>query len=184
MKLVINGPRSVGKTTLSKVLSKKLNLTYIEFDKEMDKALEDLGGLHQALKEDQIEETMKRTNIVLKEILAKDNIVLDLAGGATGRREYAEENRTILKDSEVILLLPNRHEATAIKTLQDREIKRDHFLSLQDSGHLTERQIKLRLRTHYTKNLPFWKEFANHIVYSDNRTPEAIAEEIISLVKF
>ena len=39
MKITITGPRSVGKSTVSKILAIKLKLKYIDGDAEMDNAL-------------------------------------------------------------------------------------------------------------------------------------------------
>ena len=45
MKITITGPRSVGKTTVSKMLAAQLDFLYFSSDDLMDRALQPFGGL-------------------------------------------------------------------------------------------------------------------------------------------
>ena len=48
-KITLTGPRSVGKTTISKLLAKRLNLKYISSDELGEKITKKHGGLKKQL---------------------------------------------------------------------------------------------------------------------------------------
>ncbi|MBT4503951.1 MAG: hypothetical protein HOC74_39830 [Gemmatimonadetes bacterium] len=190
MRITITGPRSVGKSTVAEILGIKLKLKYIDGDAEIDKALKDLGGLYQMMSDGRVNEILERFIPLLSEFFEQDDFIFDLAGGAmtpgrdATKENYAKKIRGMIKDSRVILLLPSMHEDTAIKTLQERETQREHYLRMQNSGLITARQVKLNARKHYVKNLPVWKDIADEVIYSDNRSPEAIADEMVASVRW
>ena len=60
MKITITGPRSVGKTTVSKLLAKNLKLRYYSSDEIGEKALKKEGGLDRAIKSGTIEKFIRK----------------------------------------------------------------------------------------------------------------------------
>ncbi|NKB69220.1 MAG: hypothetical protein GKR89_19295 [Candidatus Latescibacteria bacterium] len=189
MKITVTGPRSAGKSTVSRILANKLGLEYIDGDAEVDKAVQDLGGLYQAMNDRRVDELMERAVALLEKFFERDDFVLDLAGGATipgqseDKAKHAEKIRAIIKDSTVVLLLPNALEETAIKILQKREIRREHFVKMQESGLITAAQIKERTSNSYAANLPAWCSIADVVIYCDDKSPDAIADEIGAIAK-
>jgi adenylate kinase family enzyme len=185
MRITITGPRSAGKSTVSKILATRLELEYIDCDAEADKAVQDLGGLNQAMIDGRGIEIVRLFLPRLRKIYGQDGFVFDLAGGATvpgkdaAKENLAQEIRRIIRASRVILLLPHADENTAVKVLQAREVQRQHFAKMIDAGQITARQVKLRARRHYVKNLSVWKEIADDIIYGDDKTPQAIADDVV-----
>jgi adenylate kinase family enzyme len=58
--ITITGPRSVGKSTISKLLSKKLKLKYISSDELGEKLSKNFGGLDKAIKSGKIKELIRK----------------------------------------------------------------------------------------------------------------------------
>ena len=82
MRITIVGPRSVGKSTISKLLANKLKYSHIEADKLMDKEMRKYGGLDKSIKNRKTDLIIKKSTKIVKGALEKDNCVFDLAGGA------------------------------------------------------------------------------------------------------
>ena len=57
--ITIAGSRSVGKSTISKLVARKLKLKYVSSDKIGDKAFKKEGGLDKAIKDGKIKELIK-----------------------------------------------------------------------------------------------------------------------------
>ena len=144
MNLVVVGPRSVGKSTTSALLAKELNYTYLEGDALVHDVLEDLGGLDGAIKAGLTKEVMQRGFNVVKETLAKDKIVFDLAGGAISARKGEElginqEVRKLIQEKATVIgLLPYEDDEKSIQLLFDREQQRKHFRD-EDPKELLEK---------------------------------------------
>lgn len=59
MKITITGPRSVGKSTIGRLVARKLKMKYISSDEIGDKALKKEGGLDKAIKSGIIKNSSK-----------------------------------------------------------------------------------------------------------------------------
>jgi len=103
MKITITGPRSVGKSTVSKIIARKLKLKYIDGDAEIDKAVKDLGGLYHAMNDGRVNEILERAVTLINEFFEKDDFIFDLAGGATtpGKDATKENHADLVKPREV-----------------------------------------------------------------------------------
>lgn len=179
MILTITGPRSVGKSTTSKLLSKMLKLKYISSDELGENALKKHGGLDKAIKSGAINQFIKNKgyNIILNEY-KKDNFVFDLSVGSFTSKKFKRASRQVRtcakKNSTVIGLLPFRRDKSSIKLLFSREIKRKHFKN-------TNQEILLKKTS---DKYPVQKEIllknCDLIVYAGKSSPKKIVEEIIS----
>src|SRR3990167_6308605 len=92
MRVTITGPRSVGKTTVSKLVAKKLNLKYISSDEIVEEAFKEYGGLDKAIKSGKAEELIKKGfyNLIIDVYEHGDNFVFDLSGGAFSSTSLSE----------------------------------------------------------------------------------------------
>lgn len=183
MNITIVGSRSVGKSTISKMLSEKLKYRYVESDDLMHKEMKEYGGLDKAIKNGKTELIMKKGPEVVEKALKKDKIVFDLAGGAISSRKGTEMGvcqkviKAISKESIVVGLLPFENDEESIRLLCQRERKREHFRDM-DSGELNE-----KIKDDYLKLKPILKKVSNFIVYVKKRNPESIIEEIFQQVQ-
>jgi shikimate kinase len=181
MKLVITGPRSVGKSTISKIVAQKLDVQYISSDELGEKKLKKYGGLDKAIKSGKISEMIKEKgyDIILKN-LKKDNFVFDLSGGSISSRRFPEASKEIreaVKNSAIVIgLLPFKNKKKSVKLLVEREGKREHFKRL-DKEELVKQTEK-----DFYKFPPLFKKFCDYIVYTENKSPEEIVGEIMIII--
>jgi len=179
MIITITGPRSVGKTTISKIVAKKLKLKYVSSDEIGNKYLKKEGGLDKATKSGKIKEVIKKEgySLIIKEY-TKDNFVFDLSGGSFAYNDFPKASakvRNIAKaNSTIIGLLPFKNKDKSIELLFKREKERPHLKKTDSKGLLS------RTRKRYQNFPKIFKEFCNVIIYTENKTPKEIADKITS----
>jgi adenylate kinase family enzyme len=181
MKITITGPRSVGKSTVSKLVAKKLKLKYISSDELGEKALKKYGGLDKAIKSGLIKEFIKNKGyLLILNQYKKDKFVFDLSVGSFTSTKFKKASRevrsTVKKNSLIIALLPSKNEKESIKILYNREIKRDHFKEV-DKSALIE-----RTKRRYPEQKEILLKNSNFIIYTKDKTPLKIADEIVNLI--
>jgi len=184
MNVTITGPRSVGKTTISKLVAKRMKLEYVSSDELGEKEFKKYGGLDKVIKSGKIKKIINSGgySLILDVYKKNKNFVFDLAGGAFTSRSMgkaSEEIRKIVKKkSKIIGLLPCKNNFLAILILFKREIKRPHF----------KRSSKIKLFVRTFRKYPFIKETiiknSNFVVYVNGRTPKEISKDITNKVKF
>jgi len=182
VKIVITGPRSVGKSTISQLVAKALKMKYISSDELGEKACKKYGGLDKAIKSGMINKMIKEKGYTsILNALKKENIVLDLSGGSISSRKFAEASQEIRKvASECALvfgLLPFPDEKKSVKLLFEREIQREHFKDSLKQKVLEETQKD------FLKFPALFQEFCNFIVYTETNSPDTVANEIVNAVK-
>jgi shikimate kinase len=183
MRITITGPRSVGKSTISKIVAEKLNLKYISSDAIGEEALKDYGGLDKATKTGIIKEFIKKGgyNLIREVYQKEDNFVFDLSGGSISSRHFPEaskEVRAIANEKSIVFgLLPSKDINKSIKFLFDREKERVHFKSMDSS------ELLKKVDNHFRKFPLVLKEFCNYIIYTENKDPEKVADEMIKKLK-
>jgi len=122
MIITITGPRSVGKSTISKLVAKKLKLKYISSDEIGERAMKKEGGLNKAIKSGAIEKFIEDSaySLIRKEY-RKNNFVFDLSGGSISSRKFPEASKKVRKiaklKSTIIGLLPYKDKEKSIKLL-------------------------------------------------------------------
>ncbi|MBT3407374.1 hypothetical protein HN415_01690 [Candidatus Woesearchaeota archaeon] len=178
MRITITGPRSVGKSTISKLLAKKLKLKYISSDEIGEKHTQKYGGLSEAIKSGKIKGMIKKDGYsLIKEVYKKDNFVFDLAGGVVSSQKSKEASEKIrkvaIKNSIIIGLLPSKNEKESIQFLFERERERKHFKSI-DKIELFEKVEK-----DYKKYPLLFNKICKEIIYVKDKTPIEIVKEII-----
>ena len=182
MNLVITGPRSIGKSTISKIVSEKLGLEYISSDEIGDRAMEHLGGLDKAIKSGAIAGFINQGGytLILDIFKNKKDFVFDLSGGSVSSRKMpkasAEVRAAAKKNSFIVGLLPSENEEESVKILFEREKERVHFKEIGKA------ELYKKVKEDYKKFPPLFKGFCNAIVCTKGKTPEKIAEEIIRKV--
>ena len=182
MRITITGPRSSGKTTISKLLAKELKLDYISSDEIGERALKKQGGLDKAIKSGVIEKFIKNSAYnLIKVVYKKDNFIFDLSGGSISSRKHAkasEEVRKIAKKNSIVIgLIPSKNINESISFLFKKEEKRGHFKNI-NSIELLE-----KVRKDFKKYPNVFKKFCNHIIYIKEKSPKKITNEIINKLK-
>lgn len=180
MKITLIGPRSVGKSTVGKALSKRIKIRYIEGDKRMHKELKKHGGLDKVIKSGKTHLIEQKAVPLIVKILQNKKIILDLAGGAISSKKHKKVSERIIKiiteKSCVIGLLPFKNNKESIEFLFNRERKRKHFKK-ED-----KRSLKNQVKKDYLKLKPKLMKHSNIIIYTKDKAPSQIVNEIIKKV--
>jgi len=182
MRITITGPRSVGKSTISKILARKLKLKYYSSDKLGEKYFKKYGGLDKAIKSGIIGKFIKDSGYsLIRKVYKNNNFVFDLSGGAFASRKYLEASKkvreTAKKRSIVIGLLPSENFRDAIDLLFSRETKRDHFKGM-DKLELLE-----KVTEDFKKYPRIFNKNCNFIVYTKGKSPNDAAKDIVKQLK-
>ncbi len=177
--LTITGPRSVGKTTISKEISKRLLLEYISSDELADKELKKEGGLDKSIKSNKIRGFIKNKSFnLLKSVYeSKNGFVMDLAGGAISSEKHSDVSLRIRdlskNNSLVVMFLPSKNIFYSIIFLFRREIKRKHFKD--------ENKFKIFKNTlkDYRKLRKISKEWPDIVFYVGGKDLSLITNEVV-----
>ncbi|MAG38285.1 hypothetical protein CMI45_02780 [Candidatus Pacearchaeota archaeon] len=182
MIITITGPRSVGKTTVSKLVARKLKLRYVSSDELGEKALKKQGGLDKAIKSGAIMEFVRKKgySLITKEY-KRNNFVYDLSIGSVTSEDFPKASKEVRDTANergiVIGLLPSKNSKDSIRLLFNRELRRKHFKNV-DKKELLE-----RIKKRYPKVTKRFKKFPDFVVYTKGKKPREIAEEIVSALK-
>lgn len=183
MRITIIGPRSVGKSSVSKILAEKLGYRYFEGDALANKELRKYGGLDKVIKENKFHLLGDLGTKITKEIMQKDNFVFDLAGGAISSRK--KELKSSVKDIKYIIykksiligLLPCKNKKEAVEFLFEREKNRLHFKNEKQN------ELLRKVKEDYEKLLPILNKLCKYIVYVNGKSLIDIVSEIESKIR-
>lgn len=163
------GYMGVGKSHISRILSKKLNFKLIDLDQEIffnegqpiKTIFENKGELY----------FRKRERETLKSILERDeNIILSLGGGTPA---YYDNMEIINKYSISIFL------QASVSQLSNRLLKNKNKRPL--IAHLSNEDLPEFIAKHLFERNNFYTK-SKFIINTNNKKPENIVNEIISLV--
>lgn len=178
MKVVVTGPRSVGKSSVSKALSRRLGFTYVSSDVLMEGLLDEYGGLDGAI-QDGRRGLIQRVGLhVVKDVLSRHNVVFDLAGGSlksSGGQSRAADVKALLdsQNVRVIALLPFDDDQRSVEHLLRRERDRDHFEGW-DAG-----QLRDKVSSDYSALKAVLPEVADDVVYTGTDGVDCVAERVV-----
>lgn len=164
MKLILIGFMGVGKTSVGKKLSEKLNLKFIDTDYEIEKSenktisqiFEDYGERYFRTLETKI----------LKSSIKEENIIISTGGGIITN----EENYKILKNEKNVIFL-DASTKTIIRHLYDETNKRP---LLKDSKNLSSK-IEELLSIRYEK----YKEVSDILIEVNNKNIDEVISQIL-----
>lgn len=168
MQIVLLGYMGSGKSTIGKILSKKLNISFLDLDDYIEEAL---GSSISNVFEQQGEIFFrKKEHFYLNEILTKkDDFILSTGGGTPC---YSGNVDLMLEKTPHVFYLK-----VSISGLVERLLKeKDHRPLIKN---ISEEDLPEFIGKHLFERNPFYQ--ASHKTIScDNKSPESIAEEIIA----
>ena len=179
MIITITGPRSVGKTTISKLLAKKLKLKHISSDEIGEKAKKNFGGLDKAIKSGKIDEFIKNgAYSLIRAEYEKNNFIFDLSGGSVTSTKFEKESEQVKKiakeKSKIIGLLPSKNIEESINFLFEREKERIHFKDMD------KEELFKKVKINYKKFPKIFGTLCDKIIYVKNKSKKEIIDEILS----
>jgi shikimate kinase len=151
-----------GKSTIGRLLSQELKLTYIDSDREIeDRAGADIPWIFDVEGEDGFRD---REEAVIRELCERNDIVLATGGGAIQR----EANRTCLQASGYVVYLCTSVEQQLERTARD---KNRPLLQTEDPEQV--------LRELLERRDPLYRDACDLLVRTDKRHPRSVVTEII-----
>ena len=166
MNIFIVGPMGSGKSTVGKIISDEMFLSFFDTDEEIESRtgasidwifdLEGEAGFR------------KRESDILNEMVEKNSIVLSTGGGII----LSDNNRELLSSRGTVFYL-----STPILTQVERTAK-DKDRPLLKDGDPEEILTKL-----HNEREALYEMVSDHVVDTENKSSNQVASEIISLAK-
>ncbi len=186
-KIFLTGFRGAGKTTLGKILAKKLNYEFVEMDELIvKKAKKSIAKITQDGK-DWFKFRLLEHN-VLKEIIKKEKIVVATGGGLfvndvkfSKNLTFGEKNFNLVKKlpEKIIIFLKVKKEI-----LKERLKKENEKYNKEWRPPLTGKKSSLEKEMEiYSQRLPLYEKRADFILEISNQTPKEILKKILSILK-
>ena len=166
MNIFVVGPMGSGKSTVGKIISDELFLSFLDTDEEIETRtgasidwIFDLEGE---------EGFRKRESSILQDMAKRNSIVLSTGGGII----LSEDNRELLSSRGTVFYL-----ATPISVQLERTAK-DKDRPLLKNGDPEKILTKLQ-----KDRESLYEAVADHVVNTENKSSQEVASEIIKLVK-
>ena len=166
MNIFIVGPMGSGKSTVGKIISSELFLTFYDTDEEIETRtgasidwIFDLEGE---------EGFRKRESKILEDMVYKNSIVLSTGGGII----LSESNREILSSRGTVFYLATPIAVQLERTSKDKDRP---LLKNGDPGEI--------LKNLHLARESLYKEVADYSVNTEDKSSQEVSSEIIKLVK-
>lgn len=161
------GPMGAGKTTIGRLLAEELHKDFYDSDQIIE---ERAGANISWIFDVEGEEGFRqRERNVIQELCGLDNIVLATGGGAV----LSEQNRKNLRKGGVVVYLMATIGQQVERTRRDQ--KRPLLQNVEDP--------KARLVSLMEAREPLYREVADHMVMTSRRSPRAVSNEILQMLK-
>ncbi len=155
-----------GKTTLGKILSKKLDKIFYDSDQVIE---EKLGVDVSMIFEYEGEEGFReREKDILQELVSKKNIVLATGGGII----LSKSNRDLLSENGIVIYLKSNQKDLILRT------KNDKTRPLLKNGN-----IELIIKKLCKEREPLYEEIADFEIMTKNKRVHEVVNEIIRIIK-
>ena len=169
MNIVLIGFRGTGKSTVGRLLAKRLERDFIDSDKHIEGST---GKTIKSIFEDDGEEGFRKIEAdVIAELSEEDNKVISAGGGAVLR----EENVRNLKDNGFLVLLEATPEIINSRIAQDEK-------TTQQRPSLTDREPLDEIKHLIAEREPAYKSAADFTINTSYVSCEDIVNEIITIV--
>ncbi|GAB4132213.1 MAG: shikimate kinase [Thermogutta sp.] len=170
MNLILIGYRATGKTTLARLLAAKLGWSWVDLDEEIEReAGKPIARIFAEDGEPAFRDLESKT---VREWCGRDFVVIATGGGAPLR----EDNRRAMKASGVVIWL-TANPQTIHARMQGDATTAARRPALTAAGGLDEIIRLLAQRE------PIYRQTADLIIDTENRSPESLAEEILSRIE-
>ena len=166
MNIFIVGPMGSGKSTVGKIISDELFLSFFDTDAE----IEDRTGASIDWIFDLEGESgfRKRESVVLEEMVEKNSIVLSTGGGII----LSEKNRDLLSSRGTVFYLETPINVQVERTSKDK-----------DRPLLKNGDPETILKELHDSRQKLYEDVSDHIVMTVDKSSQDVAAEIIKLTK-
>ncbi len=159
------GFMGAGKTTLGKILAKKLGFLFIDLDRiiELDQEKE-IRDIFKIYGEDYFREIETK---VIKKVYKNKNCIFACGGGVIKRKE----NMDIIKKNSVIIYLGISPE-NAFNRLRD--VKDRPLIEVENREEFIKKMVKERD--------VLYRKYAHIVINNDKSNPDRVSDEILTLL--
>lgn len=163
--IVLTGFMGTGKTTVGKIISKKLGYPFVDIDELIEKAM----GMRISEIFEKFGEARFRDieSAMISHVTEKTGQVISTGGGAI----LKEENLANMKKKGVVFCL-NASADTVFERVKHND----------DRPLLRSPDVRAKIKELMDKRRVFYEK-ADYMIETENLTPEEIAEEIINIYK-
>ena len=169
MNIVLIGFRGTGKSTVGRLLAKRLERDFIDSDNQIESST---GKTIKSIFEDYGEEGFRKIEAdVIAKLGEEDNKVISAGGGAVLR----EENVRNLKDNGFLVLLEATPEIINSRIAQDKK-------TTQQRPSLTDKKPLDEIKHLIAEREPAYKSAADFTINTSYASCEDIVNEIITIV--
>ena len=166
MNIFIVGPMGSGKSTVGKIISDELFLSFFDTDAEIeDRTGASIDWIFDLEGENGFR---KRESVVLKEMVEKNSIVLSTGGGII----LSEKNRDLLSSRGTVFYLETPINVQVERTSKDK-----------DRPLLKNGDPETILKELHDSRQKLYEDVSDHIVMTGNKSSQDVASEIIELIK-
>ena len=177
---------SVGKSTTAQAIASKLNTKYLHIDDVRWKYFDELKYNHEEVKKIWEKEgfikvfeywRLYEAHAVERMMFDYNNKIIDFGAGFSMFNDTTllQKVQNAMQNNHTFLILPCKgNEKESLKILKERFIRRSGLDTISKD---TEDFLLLSL------SYPSHKKLADHIIYTENKTPEEVASEIINILK-
>ena len=166
MNIFIVGPMGSGKSTVGKIISDELFLSFLDTDEEIEtRTGASIDWIFDLEGEDGFR---KRESSILQDMVQKNSIVLSTGGGII----LSEENRELLSSRGTVFYLATPISVQLERTAKDKD--RPLLKNADPEKILTKLQKDRE---------SLYEAVADHVVNTENKSSQEVASEIIKLVK-
>ncbi|MEK6259193.1 MAG: AAA family ATPase [Planctomycetota bacterium] len=179
-KIILIGPIGAGKTTLSNLVARELNLPCVHMDDVRMRFYQEIGFDREEAKRLQSVEGFLglyrywkpfEVHAVERLVSEPGSAVLDFGGGHAVQEDgehFSRVERALAPFANVILVLPSPSKEESIQILRER-------VGVVESGGVDFHEHFVCHHSNY--------DLAKQIVYTQNRSPQETCEEIVSIVR-
>ena len=166
MNIFIVGPMGSGKSTVGKIISDELFLSFFDTDAEIeDRTGASIDWIFDLEGENGFR---KRESVVLKEMVEKNSIVLSTGGGII----LSEKNRDLLSSRGTVFYLETPINVQVERTSKDK-----------DRPLLKNGDPETILKELHDSRQKLYEDVSDHIVMTGDKSSQDVAAEIIELIK-
>ena len=166
MNIFIVGPMGSGKSTVGKIISDELFLSFFDTDAEIeDRTGASIDWIFDLEGENGFR---KRESLILEEMVEKNSIVLSTGGGII----LSEKNRDLLSSRGTVFYLETPINVQVERTSKDK-----------DRPLLKNGDPETILKELHDSRQKLYEDVSDHIVMTGDKSSQDVAEEIIELIK-
>ena len=166
MNIFIVGPMGSGKSTVGKIISDELFLSFFDTDAEIeDRTGASIDWIFDLEGENGFR---KRESLILEEMVEKNSIVLSTGGGII----LSEKNRDLLSSRGTVFYLETPINVQVERTSKDK-----------DRPLLKNGDPETILKELHDSRQKLYEDVSDHIVMTGDKSSQDVAAEIIELIK-